>query len=102
MGRQVRGATALEATRAGGSSPPVPANSRHQSVAAGLMPEHALQGKESPMHPPYDRAAVVTTALVQIFNSSLPTLERRRHAEAYLRDELAVIQREATALSSDW
>jgi hypothetical protein len=65
------------------------------------MAQHALQGKESDMHRPYDRAAVVTTALIQIFSSSLPTVERRRHAEAYLRDELTAAQYEVTAVSSD-
>jgi hypothetical protein len=63
------------------------------------MPQHARQGKESAMHYPRDRAAVVTSALVQIFSSSLPILERRHHLEAYLRDEIAAIQQEATALS---
>lgn len=49
------------------------------------------------MYCPYDRATVVTTALIQIFHSSFPWFERRRHAEGYLRDEFADVQREAVA-----
>ena len=96
---------ALEATQSGGSSPPVPAISHGISLsAADFMPQTPRQGKKAPpMHYPRDRAAVVTTALMQvIFSSSLPWFDRRRHVEAYLRDEIAAVQHEVIALSSDY
>jgi len=43
----------------------------------------------------FDRAAVVTTALLQtILSSSTPQAGLRQHVEALLRDEFADIQRQ--------
>jgi len=45
----------------------------------------------------FDRAAVVTTALLQIFSSSTPQSGLRCHVEQLLRDEFADVERQATA-----
>jgi hypothetical protein len=45
----------------------------------------------------FDRAAVVTTALLQIFSSSTPHSGLRHHVEELLRDEFADVERQAFA-----
>ncbi len=48
------------------------------------------------MFPNHDRAAVVTTALLQVLSSSAP-IEVRDGIEALLRDEFADVERQAIA-----
>jgi len=43
----------------------------------------------------FDRAAVVTTALLQIFSSSTPQSGLRHHVEELLRNEFADVERQA-------
>jgi len=45
----------------------------------------------------FDRAAVVTTALLQIFSSSTPQSGLRHHIENLLRDEFDDVKRQAVA-----
>ena len=45
----------------------------------------------------FDRAAVVTTTLLQIFSSSAPWSGLRGHVEELLRDEFDSIKRQAIA-----
>ena len=45
----------------------------------------------------FDRAAVVTTALLQIFSSSTPWSGLRHHVEELLRDEFDDVKRQAIA-----
>jgi len=48
--------------------------------------------------PPRDRAAVLTTAVIQITSaSSIPESEKLLHVENLLRDELDAVRREAIA-----
>jgi hypothetical protein len=48
--------------------------------------------------PPRDRAAVLTTAVIQITSaSSIPESEKLLHVENLLRDELDAARREAIA-----
>jgi hypothetical protein len=42
----------------------------------------------------FDRAAVVTTALLQIFSSSTPQSGLRHHIEELLRNEFADVERQ--------
>ena len=44
-----------------------------------------------------DRAAIVTTTLLQIFSSSTPWSGLRHHVEELLRDEFADVKRQAIA-----
>jgi len=44
-----------------------------------------------------DRAAVLATALTQIFSSSMPRTELQYHIEEMLRSEFADVAREAAA-----
>jgi len=45
----------------------------------------------------FDRAAVVTTALLRIFSSSTPWSELRHHIEELLRDEFDDVKHQAIA-----
>ena len=45
----------------------------------------------------FDRAAVVTTALLQVFSSSAPHAELRQYVEELLRDEFADVERQVAA-----
>jgi hypothetical protein len=49
----------------------------------------------------FDRAAVVTTALLQIFSSSTPQSGLRHHIEELLRNEFIDIERQAAADRGD-